>query len=157
MRRSHDRNARSFPPSPGPCRCTLKALTLLVTSARASMVPRLDDILTMSPFSMPFCAASSGLISQNMSGTSSVSHGRFRVMAPACQCSVTRYEVADIGDTGPRCRTHSVRNRASVTAGFKVPDCSRCSSWGFPWAHNAREMDRRQSLRQRVCQHLRHS
>ncbi len=57
-------------------------------------LPRLELTLTLSPLAMPSSPARSAPISTYISGISSASQGRFRVMMPVCQCSVQRYVVA---------------------------------------------------------------
>src|SRR4030042_42395 len=69
-----------------------------VTRATIWTWPRADDTITWSPFLIPFSSASSLLISTNGSGWASASQGRVRDIAPACQCSQTRYVVQMMGD-----------------------------------------------------------
>src|SRR5262249_27439678 len=67
----------------------LSAFMRGVTSALTSSSPRADDTLTQSPDVSPsFCASVTGSSSMG-SGTSSLSHGMFRVVEPAHQCSAT--------------------------------------------------------------------
>jgi len=68
-----------------------------VTFARASMIPRSVSMHIQPPSSMPRSAASSGSSSANISGCSSASHGRFRLIGPAVWCSVSRNVEATIG------------------------------------------------------------
>ena len=68
-----------------------------VTRARASISARSVSITIQPPSSIPRSAASSGSISANISGCSSASHGRLRLIAPAVWCSVSRNVVATNG------------------------------------------------------------
>jgi hypothetical protein len=61
------------------------------------MAAREVTIVIQSPSSMLRSLASSGSSSQNISGWSSASQGRLRLMAPAVWCSVSRKVVATIG------------------------------------------------------------
>jgi hypothetical protein len=61
-----------------------------VTRTRHSISARAVVIVAQPPLSMPFCRASSGEISQNISGISSESQESHRDMPPAVWCSVSR-------------------------------------------------------------------
>src|SRR5919201_4892070 len=74
--------------------------TRSVTSARHSISARAVVIVTQLPFLIPFSAASSREISQNISGCSSESQESQRDMPPAVWCSVSRYVVSTYGKRG---------------------------------------------------------
>ena len=61
-----------------------------VTFARASISPRSVSTVSQPPSSIPRSAASSGSSSTNISGCSSASHGRLRLIGPEVWCSVSR-------------------------------------------------------------------
>src|ERR1700737_1780802 len=71
-----------------------------VTSARHSIWFRGLQTTIQSMFLMPFSFASSGLISANISGISSLSHPIQRDIEPEVYCSVTRYVVTTYGYSG---------------------------------------------------------
>ena len=90
-----------------------------VTFARASMSARGEEIVIQPPSSIPCSAASTGSISANISGCSSLSHGSQRDMPPAVWCSVSRKVVATCGhsDVGSSAVGLSGRSQRSA-AGF---------------------------------------
>ncbi len=83
-----------------------------VTFARASISARGVEIVIQPPSSMPRSRASTGSISANISGCSSSSHGRLRLMPPAVWCSVSRNVVATSGHSGVGSSARRVVGRA---------------------------------------------
>src|SRR6478735_5337904 len=69
-----------------------------VTSALTSSSPRADDSFTQSPDSMSSFLARVIGSSSIGSGTSSLSHGMFRVVDPAHQCSATVDVISTYGN-----------------------------------------------------------
>ena len=81
---------------------------------------------------MPRALASDGLISTNISGIISACQVRFRVMAPACQCSVTRKVVAMTGYLGSQ--TWATRSNSDFHTFITGLDC--CGDTAFTYGHS---------------------
>ena len=94
-----------------------------VTFARASISARSVTMVIQPPSSMPRSAAISGSSSANISGCSSASQGRLRLIAPAVWCSVSRKVVATSGKRGSPvgCSGFSGRSQRMATGLAPTP------------------------------------